>query len=92
MYKRQGSGRPDLGAVTTATTDAVAATVRLAKERARSDDGWGHGAHADRGREGGGLVPVVQNLVGGLVTTMGGVVSGLNGLVNGLIGALVGGG
>ncbi|MEU7133644.1 hypothetical protein [Streptomyces sp. NPDC046261] len=83
MERQAGATRPDLAALTTATTDAVAATARLAKEQARAhgDDG--------RGREGSGLLSAVTNLVHGLVNSLGGVVSGLNGLVDGLLKALL---
>ncbi|GHC68076.1 hypothetical protein [Streptomyces cinnamoneus] len=83
LERQAGSAQPDLAALTASTTDAVAATARLAREQDRE-----HGGH-DRHRDGGGLLGVVGGLVGGLVDTLGGVVQGLNGLVNGLLRALL---
>ncbi|GAA2718168.1 MULTISPECIES: hypothetical protein [Streptomyces] len=90
LERQANSGRPDLGAITASTLDAVGATVQLAKERARSDDGWGHGR---QGREGpGGLIGTVQGLVTGLAGTMNGVVGGISNMVIGLVRALLAGG
>ncbi len=80
MERQAGAARPDLAALTTATTDAVAATARLAKEQERA-----HG----HGRDGDGLLSVVTGLVNGLVNSLNGVVSGLSGLVNGLLKAVL---
>ncbi|MFI9202338.1 hypothetical protein [Streptomyces sp. NPDC053048] len=92
LARQAAAERPDLDAVTTATTDAVAATARLAKERADHEREHEHGHDGGgRGNNGSnGLLGVVTNLVGGLVNTLGGVVGGLGGLVNGLLRALLG--
>ncbi|AZQ70337.1 hypothetical protein EKH77_03095 [Streptomyces luteoverticillatus] len=81
LERQAGSGRPELRAVTLATTDAVVATVRLAKERAAHDGGRFDGA---------GLIPSVQGLLSGLVNTLGGVVGGVNDLISGLVRGLLG--
>lgn len=80
LERQAGTGRPELRAVTLATTDAVAATVRLAKERADRDGDRVNGA---------GLVPAVQGLLSGLVNTLGSVVGGVNDLISGLVRGLL---
>lgn len=86
LAKEAAAPRPDLNAITTATTDAVAATARLAKDQAPPDN-----TRSSRARDGsGGLLSVASGLVGGLVGALGGVVSGLEGLVSGLLRALLG--
>ncbi|MFD0385297.1 hypothetical protein ACFQ2B_32620 [Streptomyces stramineus] len=84
--------KPDLAAITTATTDAVAATARLAKSgvapaapgKAASQLPAAH--HRDGG---GGLLGVVTGLVSGLVGALSGVVGGLTDLVGGLLKGLL---
>ncbi|MBB5122988.1 hypothetical protein AF335_14250 [Streptomyces eurocidicus] len=95
LEQQSRAAAPDLTAITTATTDAVAATAHLAKGGVTPADpspgrspAAGPGARAAGGFVDGsdGLLPVVTRLVGGLVNTLGGLVSGLvGGLLRGLL-------
>ncbi|MEU4211810.1 hypothetical protein AB0F13_17695 [Streptomyces sp. NPDC026206] len=83
MEQQAGAARPDLTALTTATTDAVAATARLARDQARAE------GEEDRAVEDGSLLSTVTGSVRGLVNSLGGVVRGLTGQVSGLLKGLL---
>ncbi|MFE0042828.1 hypothetical protein [Streptomyces albireticuli] len=106
LEQQSRAAAPDLTAVTTATTDAVAATAHLAKDgvtpgaRATTRSGAraaggpvarSAGGSIDGANGSDGLLSVVTRLVSGLVNTLGGLVSGLDGLVGGLLRGLLGG-
>ncbi|GGX86436.1 hypothetical protein [Streptomyces hiroshimensis] len=88
LAEQAKAARPDVKKMTTATTDAAAATAYLAKDGVDvSDLARGPGRKGDRfdRRESSGLLSVVTWLLGGLVHTVGGVVGGLAGLVGGVL-------
>ncbi|WP_144440804.1 hypothetical protein [Streptomyces roseifaciens] len=88
LAEQAKAARPDLKKMTTATTDAAAATAYLAKygvdvsDLARSP---GHKGDRYDDHDSSGLLSVVTWLLGGLVHTVGGVVGGLVGLVGGVL-------
>ncbi|MEU8546411.1 hypothetical protein [Streptomyces roseoverticillatus] len=86
------AAHPDLERMTTAATDAAAATAHLAKDGvdvSRRGPAPGHG-HERYDGGGPGLLALVQNLLGGLVHALGGVVGGLTGLIGGVLGGILG--
>ncbi|MCF3101680.1 hypothetical protein IPZ58_08805 [Streptomyces roseoverticillatus] len=94
LAEEAAAAHPDLERMTTAATDAAAATAHLAKDgidvsRRGPSPGHGHG-HERYDGGGPGLLALVTNLLGGLVNALGGVVGGLTGLVGGVLGGILG--
>ncbi|MGW1200171.1 hypothetical protein ACWD4B_30685 [Streptomyces sp. NPDC002536] len=80
---------PDVDAVARATTDAVAATARLAQDREAMRSGGRE--HPGDGAAGG-LLGTLTSLVQPLVNSLSRLVGGVPSIINGLLAALLGGG
>jgi hypothetical protein len=96
LRQQSRAAAPNLDAITTATTDAVAATAHLAKDGIKPELRAPDAVKGDAGRGGhhrrdgaSGLLSVVTGLVSGLVSSLSGIVSGLSGLVTGLLQGLL---
>ncbi|WP_424889431.1 hypothetical protein [Streptomyces sp. XH2] len=96
LAEEAAAAHPDLERMTTAATDAAAATAHLAKDgvevsKRGPSPGHGHGHGHERYDGGGpGLLALVTNVLGGLVGALGGVVGGLTGLIGGVLGGILG--
>ncbi|MCC3769832.1 hypothetical protein [Streptomyces sp. UNOC14_S4] len=101
LLQQSTAAKPDANSVSAATTDAVAATVVLAKDdeavpENRADGEVNRNAEANRGIDGynrGGLLGTVTGILRGAVGAFGGLAGGaligLGGLLHRLTGALV---
>ncbi|MGW2597450.1 hypothetical protein [Streptomyces klenkii] len=96
LAREAAAAHPDLDRMTTAATDAAAATAYLAKDGVEVSDrgrppGRGHGPHGHERYDGRGpgLLSLVTGVLGGLVFALGGVVGGLTGLVGGVLGGIL---